>query len=223
MNKRTALVFGATGLTGNHLVRLLLNDSRYEKIKIFVRNKSDFLPDQKLEVHTVELSCPEKYAHLLKGDDLFCCLGTTIAKAGSKDAFRKIDYELPVKIAETASANGVSSFLVISSLGANSKSSNFYLKTKGEIEESVQKFPFGKIAILRPSLLLGDRKEFRFGELASKGLMQALGFVFVGRLKKYKAIHAKSVAKAMIAIANEEFSGKIFESDSLQKIARDRN
>jgi len=220
MNQKTALVFGATGLTGSCLLKLLLNDSRYGKVKVFLRKKTDFPSDEKLEIHVVELSSPEKYSHLLQGHDLFCCLGTTIAVAGSKEAFRKVDFELPVKIAEAASRNKISSFSIISSLGANAKTSNFYLQTKGDMEESVQKFSFKRIAILRPSMLLGDRKEVRFVELIGKGLMRTFGFVFIGELKKYKAIHADDVAKAMIAIANNNFPEKIFESDRIRHIAK---
>lgn len=219
MNRKTAIVFGATGLTGNYLLNLLLNDSRYEKVKVFVRREINFPANEKLEVNIVELASPEKYSQLLAGNDLFCCLGTTIAVAGSKEAFRKIDFELPVKIAEAASKNKISSFIVVSSLGADSKNSNFYLKTKGEMEEAIQKFPFRKFSSLRPSMLLGYRKEFRLGELIGKVLMKALGFIFTGSLKKYKAIHAEDVAKAMIAIANNDFAEKTFESNRIQDIA----
>lgn len=219
MHTKTALVFGVTGLTGSYLLQLLLSDSRYHKVKIFVRRTNDFISNDKLEVHIVEISRPEKYSHLLHGDDLFCCLGTTISKAGSKEAFREIDFELILKIAKSASKNIVSSFSVISSLGANSKSSNLYLRTKGEMEEAVQKFAFKKISILRPSILLGGRKDFRFGEMVGKLFIQMLGFIFICGLRKYKAIHAKDVAKAMIAIVNNDFSEIIFESDKIKTIA----
>ena len=219
MNGKTALVFGVTGLTGSYLLNYLMGDSRYGKIKIFVRRKTGLPANNKLEEHTLDISSPENYTALLHGDDLFCCLGTTIVKAGSKEAFRAVDYELPVKIAEAASRSGVSSFIVISSSGADVKSSNFYYRTKGEMEEAVQKFSFQKTALLRPSMLLGGRKEFRLVELIGKGLMQAMGFIFIGRMKKYKAIHARHVSKAMIVIANSSFSEKIFESDKIYKIA----
>ena len=220
MEKKTALIFGATGLTGSFLLNFLIKDSRYGKVKVFVRKKTNFPSNEKVEVHIVELAFPEKYSHIMNGHDLFCCLGTTIATAGSKEAFRNIDFELSVKIAETANKNGISSFIVISSLGANSKSSNFYCRTKGEMEKAVQEFSFKKIAILRSSMLLGNRKEFRFGELIGKGLMRSLSFIFIGSLKKYKAVHAKDVAKAMIAIANKNSGEIIFESDQILEIAR---
>lgn len=222
MNK-TALVFGATGLTGSYLLKLLLNDSRYKKVKVFIRKKADLPFHEKLETHFVELSSPENYSHQLYGDELFCCLGTTIAKAGSRQEFRKVDFELPVKIAETASQNNVSSFIVISSLGANAKSSNFYYRTKGEMEEAIQKFSFQRFAILRPSMLLGNRKEFRLGEIIGKHLMKALGIFFVGELKKYKAIHAEDVAASMIVIANNKSGEIFFESDRIQHIAKSFN
>jgi len=220
MSKKTALLFGATGLTGSYLLHLLQNDNSYEKIKIFVRRKTVFPSNEKLEIQVVELSSPETFSQYLNGDDLFCCLGTTIAVAGSKEVFRKVDFDLPVKIAEAASKNNVSCFVVVSSLGADPKSSNFYLKTKGEMEEAIQKFSFAKTAILRPSMLLGDRKEFRLAELVGKGLMRVLGFVFIGSLKKYKAIQAKDVAKAMIVIANQDLGKIIFESDEIREMAK---
>ncbi len=219
MEKKTALLFGSTGLTGGYLLQRLLMDSRYEKIKVFVRKKIGFPSDKKLEEHVVKLSDPETFAELLEGDDLFCCLGTTLAKAGSKEAFRKVDFEIPVKIAEASSKNNVPSFIIISSLGANATSSNFYLRTKGEMEEAVRKYAFRKTAILRPSMLLGGRKEFRFGESAGKLFMQAFGFLFIGGLKKYKAIQAKSVARAMIEIANGNYQETVFESDRIREIA----
>lgn len=219
MRKKTALVFGATGLTGSSLLHLLLADSRYDKVKIFVRRKPDFPVSPKLELHVVDLNSPDQYAHLLCGDDLFCCLGTTISKAGSKAAFRNVDFDLPVKIAEAASKNSVSAFIAISSLGADSKSSNFYLRTKGEMEEVVRKFSFKKFAALRPSLLLGSRKEFRFGEIIGKVLMRALSVAFIGNLKKYRAIQANDVSKAMIVIANSNFTEEIFESERIKMIA----
>ncbi|MBI4931574.1 MAG: NAD(P)H-binding protein [Bacteroidetes bacterium] len=129
MNSKTALVFGATGLTGSYLLKCLLKDSRYEKVKIFIRRENDLPSNKKLEVHIVKISSLEKYTELLRGDDLFCCLGTTISKAGSKEAFRKVDFEYPLKVAEQASKNNISSFIVISSLGADINSSNFYLMT----------------------------------------------------------------------------------------------
>lgn len=220
MNSKTALLFGSTALTGSYLLQQLLHDSRYEKIKVFVRKKTDFPLNKKLEVHVVELASPKQYAEHLKGDDLFCCLGTTIAAAGSQEAFRQVDFELPLRIAEAACVNNVSSFIIVSSIGADAKSSNFYLKTKGDMEEAIQNFSFKKLAILRPSMLLGDRKEFRFGELIGKALMKLLSFAFIGKLKKYKAIHANDVAKAMIVIANNNFNDRIFESDRIRQVIK---
>lgn len=211
---KTAVVIGATGLTGHLLVEALLNDQRYEHVKILVRN-SFSLEHQKLKVLITDYQSSESLAEGLKGDDVFCCIGTTIRKAGSQEAFRAVDYDIPVKAAEIARQNGVKQFIVMSSLGANAQSSNFYLRTKGEMEQAVLTVGLPKVVIVRPSMLLGDRKEVRVGEKIGQGLIKAFGPLLTGGLKKYRGITSQQVAQAMIHLANSDTSQQIFESDEL--------
>jgi uncharacterized protein YbjT (DUF2867 family) len=216
---KTAIIFGATGLIGKNLLNMLIIDQSYDKIKIFVRKKPG-LSHAKVEVQVSDLIDIIKLKDLIKGNDLFCCLGTTISKAGSQDAFRKIDYELPTEIAMIAAENKVNGFFVVSSLGADHNSSNFYLRTKGEMEEATKKSGVNSIGIFRPSLLLGARNEFRFGETMGKTVMKLINPLLFGCLKKYRGIEAADVAKAMIAAAREHKSGaNIYQSDEIQKIA----
>ncbi len=219
MQKKTAVLFGATGLTGNLVLGILAKDERYEKIRVFTRAELSVNSD-KIEVIVTDLENLDSLADNIKGHDLFCCLGTTIKKAGSKENFRKVDLEFPVKIAEIASKNKVPNFILISSIGADPQSSNFYLKTKGEAEEAIQKSGFKKLVILRPSMLLGKRKEFRLLEEAGKLVMLPLKFILKGRLRKYRAIDAERVAKAMVKFANITTSKKIFESHEIELFTR---
>ncbi|MFO7924119.1 MAG: NAD(P)H-binding protein [Bacteroidales bacterium] len=215
MNKKTAILFGATGLTGAHVLQKLVRNERYEKVIVFTRSEPD-LKNDKIEIINTDLEKIGDYANKISGDDVFCCLGTTIKKAGSKENFRKVDFEFPVNIARIASNNNVPNFLIISSVGADPKSSNFYLRTKGETEKAVQEFSFKKVVILRPSMLLGKRKEFRFLEEAGRLIMIPVGFLLRGRLKKYRAIESERVAEAMVKFANITTSKKIFESHEIE-------
>jgi len=214
---KTALLFGATGLVGHYLVSKLNSDPRYSAVKLFLRRPMH-IKSIKLEKHLVNFDHPESFSHLVKGDDLFCCLGTTIRKAGSKEKFRAVDYDLVLKIAKMASENGVKNFVVVSSVGANPNSRNFYLRTKGEMERDLLALPFTSLKIIRPSILTGNRKEFRLGERIGIGMVKLVRIFLVGGLKKYKPIHGKTVAKAMLTIANRETSKVIFESAELKEL-----
>ncbi|HUW05011.1 MAG TPA: NAD(P)H-binding protein [Williamwhitmania sp.] len=212
---KTAIVFGATGLVGSHLLTLLEQDSRYSHIKVFGRSKPQFTTD-KVEFFLGDLRNPERLAVQLTGDDLYICLGTTIKAAGSKPEFRRIDLDLPVKVAELAKKNGVSTIAVISSLGANAASRNFYLHTKGEMENLLIAQMFEKTVILRPSMLLGKRDEFRLGEEIGKWLFKGLAFLFQGKLRRYRAIEAADVAAVMLKVAREASNGvTIVESEAI--------
>lgn len=216
MMKKTAVLFGATGLTGSHVLQRLAGDDRYEKVIVFSRSEPEIKND-KIEVIITRLEDLDRHENKIKGDDVFCCLGTTIKKAGSKEQFRKVDLEFPEKIASIASKNKVNNFLVISSIGADPWSSNFYLRTKGEMEKSVLRFDLKNTFILRPSMLMGKRRETRYIEEAAKFIMFPMNFVLQGRLKKYRAIYAETVAKAMIELANSGKTGTIYESDEIEK------
>ena len=211
---QTAIVFGATGLVGRQLVLELIQHTGYTRIKVFTRRKLDFEHEKVHEIVT-DFNDWDKISNAMTGEAVFCCIGTTLKKAGSKDAFRKIDYDLTIKIAELTHVKGIGKFAVISSIGANHNSSNFYLRTKGEMEKKVKTIPIDKKIIVRPSFLLGDRKEFRLLEQLAKTLFYVFGFSFVGRLKKYKGVKATQVANAMIKLLERKDDKVIFESDEL--------
>lgn len=214
---KTALIAGATGLIGDKLLELLLKDESYSKVLVVTR-KPLKKEHEKLEVLITDFAKLGEVSDKLKADHVFCCLGTTMKKAGSKEKFRKVDYEYPLELARLCKENGANKYLLISAMGAGKKSSVFYNQVKGEIEEAVVNIDFDTYHIFRPSLLLGPRKEDRVGEDAAKTIFRIFGFLFVGPLKKYKAISYDKVAKAMLHFAKEATQGKhIHESLELQK------
>ncbi|MBC5842384.1 NAD(P)H-binding protein [Flavobacterium sp. F-380] len=215
---KTALIIGGTGLIGSKLLKLLLESSDYEKVIAFSKREMQ-LKHPKLVLEIIDFDKPESYANLVQGDDFFCTIGTTIKKAGSKEAFRKVDYQYPKQFATIALENGIKQFLLISSLGADEKSGNFYLKTKGEIQSFLKNSSFDSVSIVQPSLLLGDRKEFRFGEQVGAVVMKIFSFLLIGSLKKYKPIHGDTVAKALFTVAQKSKKGfTIYESDLLEQL-----
>lgn len=215
---KTAIIIGASGLVGNEVLKLLLTDDHFDKVKIFVR-KPLSINHPKLEQHVIDFDLIFKSTDLVKGDILFCCLGTTIKTAGSKEEFKKVDYAYPLAFAKIAKQNGVKKFLLISSIGANNTSSNFYLKVKGDIEKELEKLKYESLIIVRPSMLLGDRKEFRLGESIGKIVMKLISILFIGKFNKYKAIEASTVARAMIELSKSNLEGvSVVESDRLMKI-----
>lgn len=215
---KTALIIGSTGLIGSELLNLLLESSHYAKVITFVKRDTG-IKHPKLTQHIIDFDKPETYKELVIGDDFFCTIGTTIKKAGSKKAFRKVDFEYPRQFAAFALQNKVQKYLIISSLSADANSGNFYLKTKGEIQDFLKDCNFESVAVLQPSLLLGNRTEFRLGEKVGAFFMKTLSFLFLGNLKKYKPIEGKTVAKALLKIAQKKDRGfKIYESDVIQEI-----
>lgn len=215
---KTALIIGSTGLIGSELLNLLLDSNDYLKVITFVKRDTG-IKHPKLTQHIIDFDKPETFKDLVIGDDFFCTIGTTIKKAGSKEAFRKVDFGYPKQFAAFALVNKVEKFLIISSLGAHANSGNFYLKTKGEIQDFLKDCNFESVAVLQPSLLLGNRTEFRLGEKVGAFFMKTLSFLFLGNLKKYKPIESKIVAKALLKIAQTNNIGfKIYESDAIQEI-----
>lgn len=220
---KTALIIGSTGLIGSHLLELLLESNEYEKVITFVKRDSG-IQHPKLKQHIIDFDKPETFRKLVIGDDFFCTIGTTIKNAGSQEAFRKVDFEYPKEFADKALQNNVKQFLIISSLGADANSGNFYLKTKGEIQDFLKECIFESITVLQPSLLLGNRKEFRLGEKIGSFFMKLFSFLFIGSIKKYKPIQAEDVAKAMFSMAQKNHKGfHILESDTIQKIANKKS
>jgi len=220
MKNRTAIVFGSTGLVGKALVYELLKSERYANIRLFVRNPSGFSGLEKIEECITDFSRLEDYQEMITGDDLFICLGTTIKKAGTITRMEEIDRDLPVAIASLASTNSMERLAVISSIGAVDSASNYYLRIKGEMEKGLMKLKFRTLVILRPSILLGPRRERRTGEEFGKVMMQILGPFMIGRLAKYKGIEGTKVACAMVRAIDMNTGIKILESDEIQKISR---
>ncbi len=216
---RKALIIGATGLTGSKLLDLLLQCPEYDKVVAFTKRPLSFT-HEKLEQHIIDFDNLNAIKHLIKGDDFFCTIGTTIKKAGSQEAFKKVDYTYPRAFALLAQENNVGQFLIITSIGANENSKNFYLRTKGQIEAFLRQVPFKSVAVLQPSLLLGNRGEFRLAEKMGAAISKVLSFFLVCRLKKYKPIKSDVVAQAMINIALQNHKGfRIYPSDQIKKQA----
>jgi len=217
--KKSALIAGASGLIGNELLHNLLDGTEYERVTAIVRSPLN-MQHPKLEEKIISFDNMDKYNHIFAVDDVFCCLGTTIKKAKTKDSMYKIDVNYPVQIAKLASNNGAKRFLIVSSMNANPESSIWYAKMKGELEEKISMIPFESISIMRPSLLLGERKEFRFGEKAGELFFIIFPFLFIGPLKKYKAIQGRTVAAAMYKIAQMDKKGiAIYPSEQIEQVA----
>ncbi|MBL7871028.1 MAG: NAD(P)H-binding protein [Cyclobacteriaceae bacterium] len=213
MMTKIALIAGATGLIGNQLLEFLISDSHYSKI-IALSRKPLSITNPKVENIVMEVEQLERHPEL-KADDVFCCLGTTMKQAGSKVAFRKVDFDYPLHLAKVLKGNGAQQFLLISALGANKNSLVFYNQVKGEIEEAIKSVGFKALHILRPSLLLGSRKEQRSGEDAAKVFYKIFGFLIP---KKYQGLESIKVARAMHALSKKELAGVfIYESNVLQE------
>lgn len=204
---KTAIVIGATGLVGNQITQKLLNDIRYQKVKVFVRRSLN-ISNPKLQENIVDFDTIESWKNKLIGDELYSALGTTIKKAGSKEVQYKIDLTYQYEAANAASENGVKKYLLVSSAGANSKSSNFYLRMKGSLDEKVQHLSFDHIFIFRPSILVGKRSEKRLGETIGIKIAGTITKI-IPALKQYRPIEASQVAEAMIKSANQNLSDKI--------------
>jgi nucleoside-diphosphate-sugar epimerase len=219
---KTALIFGSSGLVGNELLNVIRQNNNYNKIKLFVRSFS-VSHGPKIEIIKTDFNNLENYRNSMLGDDCFFCIGTTRKETPDKNEYRRVEYNLPVDIAKIAKSNSVKSFIYVSSIGANSNSSSFYLKNKGQVEEELNKINFSKLAIIRPSILLGNRKVFRLGEVIGIFIMKTLSIFFLGSLKKYKPIQAQKVAEAMVSIVQNYNRKTVFESDELNKPIRQFN
>jgi uncharacterized protein YbjT (DUF2867 family) len=210
---KTAIIIGATGLVGSTLVEQILDNTNYSKVVLLLRKPLN-ISHSKLVQEVIDFDKLD--ASKIVGDDLFCTMGTTLAKAGSKEAQYKIDCTYPFEIGKIAKANGVKQYILVSALGANFQSSNFYLRTKGDLEQKINSLNFQNFVSLRPSFLLGDRQEFRLGEKIGIFLVTLLSPLMLGSLKKYRGIEASAVAKAMQRFANQGLSGvKYVEYDEM--------
>ena len=217
---KTALVFGSSGLVGQQLVQQLIQNSAYQKIKLFVR-KTPKIQNPKIEIVNTNFDNIEILSPEIKGDDCFFCIGTTKKNSPDKTEYQRVELDLPKKVANLAKKNNIHSFIFISSGYANSKSSGDYLRFKGLVEEELISLNFNNLGILRPSFLLGNRKEKRIGEKIGIIIFQILSPLMIGPLKRMKPIHVKTVAGAMIKIAQSELNQTIFESDEIVKLNED--
>ncbi|UYL09657.1 NAD(P)H-binding protein [Bdellovibrio sp. SKB1291214] len=210
---------GATGLVGNELLLLLSALEHVGHVTVLSRKPLGRFP-AKIENILLDFDKLQHYGSSLKAHTFVCCLGTTIKVAGSQEAFRKVDYDYVIEFAKVAEKVGAQKFMVISAMGANPESSVFYNRVKGEMERDLRKLAIPQIEIFRPSLLTGNRKEHRTGEVIAQKLSPIINTFMVGPLKKYKAIAAKDVAKAMaLAIMNFNEGQFIYESDEIQRMS----
>lgn len=216
---KTAIVLGATGLTGGKLLEMILEDGDYEKVKLFSRS-SVGLSHPKIEEYLGDMLQLLKFEKEFVGDIVFCCIGTTKSKTPDKEFYKKIDFGIPKNAAALAHTNKIPTFIVISALGANAKSAVFYNRIKGEMEDAVLEAELPKTYILQPSLIGGKRKEKRIGELIFKQLMKLVNIVLVGPLDKFRSISPESIAKCMAWLAKNEYDEVRIESNKIRQIAQ---
>jgi len=213
---KTAVVAGSTGLVGHALVDRLLENTRYDKV-IAVTRRNMNIEHPRFENMVVDFHDLQKSLASIKPDDVYCCLGTTMAKAGSKEKFLEVDFAYPVALAKATVLLGAKQYLLVSALGADKGSSIFYNRVKGQVEDAISGEPFSAVHIFRPSLLVGPREEKRSGEEAAKRMYKIFGFLIP---EKYKPIEASTVANAMIAMASQEKAGIfIHSSKEMQQFA----
>ena len=214
---KTALLFGVSGLVGGHLLNQLIKNNNYSKIKLFVRSVPQ-ISDPKIEIIETDFNNLENHNEDIKGDDCFFCIGTTKQNSPDKNEYQRVELEVPKQIAQIAKSNLVNSFIFVSALYANPKSSGNYVRFKGLVEEELKRLNFPKLALMRPSFLMGDRKEKRVGEKIGIFVFKLLSPLLLGPLKKMRPIHSETVAKAMIIVANENLEKNIFESNEIAEL-----
>ncbi|WNF23758.1 NAD-dependent epimerase/dehydratase family protein [Mesobacillus jeotgali] len=220
MAGKTALIVGATGLIGKELLEFLLNANEYNKVVALVR-RSIGIDHPKLEERIVDFDHLDQHQEIFAVNEVFCAMGTTIKKAKTKEAMWKIDVDYPVAIARLASSQRAKKFLLVSSMNANPESPIFYSKMKGKLEEEIKQIPFETTAIFRPSLLLGERDEFRLGERTAAAIFTKVPFLFAGPLRKFRAIEGRTVASAMYQAAQKDAPGlTVYPSEKIQEMGQ---
>lgn len=218
MNTLTAIIWGSTGLIGSELKRILDKDPRYGRIICPVRKKSNSPLQETGKITEIEINFDEwekniqsgnaAYLKQFQADHVFVTLGTTIKKAGSQEAFRRVDYDYCLLAGQTAEVTGAKVYSLVTAIGSDAKSTIFYNRVKGELEVAVSKLNIPKIRVFQPSLLLGSRNEFRLGEKVAEVLTAPLGFLLMGGLKKYRPIQGREVAEKMVEVANDASDGE---------------
>lgn len=220
---KKAILVGGTGLIGGHCLDILLEHSEYDEVILLLRTPRE-KKHPKLVQHSIDFNDLTAHQELIQGSDLFCCLGTTIKKAGSQDAFRTVDYTYPLEIAKIARGNNISRYSIVTALGAKANSSIFYNQVKGELEKELKALSFPSLQIFQPSLLVGDRNESRLGEDLAQKAAPLMAWAMQGPLKKYRPIQGKTVAFAMVNQAQKAPSGnETFHSRTIQKIFDENN
>ena len=214
---KTALLFGASGLVGSHLLNQLIKDTNYSKIKLFVRSVPE-ISDSKVQIIKTDFNNLQNHKEDVKGDDCFFCIGTTKQNSSDKDEYRRVELDIPKEIAKIVKLNLVNSFIFVSAIYANPNSSGDYVRFKGLVEEELKRLNFPKLALMRPSFLMGDRKEKRVGEKIGIFVFKLLSPLLLGPLKKMRPINAETVAKAMIRAANVNLEKNIFESNEIAEL-----
>ena len=218
--KKSAIILGATGLTGSTLLQKLIKDDRYENIKLFSRAKIEGLP-KKVTQYIGNLLKLEEFKENFIADEVYCCIGTTAKKTPNKMLYKQIDYGIPVTAAKLSKDNNINAFLVISAMGANTKSNVFYNKTKGEMERDVLQQHIKNMFILRPSLIGGQREERRILEKIGLAIFKVIEPLFIGKLKQYKIIDPENIAQAMINLANNTSHAEvIITSNDIKQISK---
>ena len=215
---KTALLFGSSGLVGGHLLNQLINDTNYSKIKLFVRSDAK-TSDPKVEIIKTDFNNLQNHKEDIKGNDCFFCIGTTKKNSPDKDEYKRVELDVPKEVAKIAKSNLVNSFIFVSALYANPKSSGEYIRFKGLVEEELKELNFPKLGIMRPSFLIGNRKEKRVSETIGIFVFKLLSPLLLGPLKKMKPIHSETVAKAMIAVIQNDIQQTIFESNEISEIS----
>ncbi|MEX1188977.1 MAG: oxidoreductase [Bacteroidia bacterium] len=209
------ILLGASGLTGSKVLQRALKEDSINEVICYLRHSLNSGSDKVSEI-IISTNEMLELSSLPKVDAIICCLGTTIKKAGSKEVFRKVDVELPLKFASLAKNVATSCFVLQSSLGAQKPGNNFYLSCKAEIEDKITALNFNSFTIIRPSLLTGNRSEVRFGEIVGEFFLKLLSPFMIGSLRKYKAVKADDVAYAMLnAALNQNAGNTIIESGEI--------
>ena len=217
---RTALLLGSTGLVGGHVLQLLAKDDRWSRVVTLGRRAMEPVARKHVH-HVIDFDNMDGHAEHFACDGVFCCLGTTIKKAGSEEAFRRVDFDYPVEAAHLAHAQGATQYLLVSSLGANSKSRFFYNRLKGEVEQALRGAGFASLGIFRPSLLTGDREEYRRSEAISAVGLTLAKPLLLGPFRKYRATPANTLARVMVDVAADSPTGAtVYEADNIMARAQ---
>jgi len=213
---RRALLVGATGLVGSFLLDRLLASALYASVGAWVRHA---LPREHPKLRVEQIDFEHLGERRIETEDVYCCLGTTIRQAGSKDAFRRVDFDYPLALARAAARDGAQRLLVISALGADARSAVFYSRVKGEMEDAVRRAGVPRTYVFRPSLLDGPRREFRLGERLALLAGNALSPLLLGKLARYRPIQADVVAAALLAAASGDLPAGAYESEQIRALA----